>query len=304
MGKSPVGSAALSALILSLVLRILAIASATLCCSPAFAQVRPAEGVHPFEGIASSDLPSVQFALKYTPLVMRESPAFVFVVGEARPALGTSSWPPPEVTRVTPEEMKELLDSVVSCVAVRSPTMSADTSFAVELSARIRANDRHYRVPLDEDEMADLWGKLWRSVAPPTDARAALAGFGQGYGLARGPAPKDQMDKVRLDYSGFRPIGMTSEYVGLVTVTNVSRARLAAPVSLVLWPWISGVEISWPKPSGFTVLSGPWPRPYFDLPVGESFDPGESVQVRVHLRNASHQSVELRAMLFAGGGDR
>jgi hypothetical protein len=89
--------------------------------------------------------------------------------------------------------------------------------------------------------------------------------------------------------------------VGEIVVTNVSNETLPAPVSLVLWPRIVGQKMVEPRPSGFTTQL--WSKPYFDLPVGQSFDPGESVRIAVRLLN-DEQPVEFGTMLFAGPGDR
>lgn len=118
---------------------------------------------------------------------------------------------------------------------------------------------------------------------------------------AQGPPPRDWIDKVRVDYSGFRPIGTSHTYVGTLVVTNVSSEKLPAPVSLVLWPRIIGQKLVEPRPSGFTI--GPWSKPYFDLPVGESFDPGESIRIPVRLVN-DRQPVEFGTVLLAGPGKR
>jgi hypothetical protein len=196
--------------------------------------------------------------------------------------------------------MEKLLRAALASGAILGPS-AGDTTYAVELRKEAGTS---YRVFLDQSRMTDLWDRMWRATAGPTEARENLARFGLAYDLARGPKPTDQIDKIRMEISAFRPIGVSSEYVGRITITNISKAKLVAPVSLAAWPWYTDEEMIEPRPSDFTVLTKWFSRPYFDLPVHESLDPGESVSLDVRLRNPNHSPVEFRAMLFAGPGDR
>jgi hypothetical protein len=299
----------------------LGVLSAGFSPAPIPANEPPARDLAAFESLSRRAPAESRLVLESTlPAVRHPNQATVFVAHDRPGAgpvwVGTREWAAEIgldivseswveiVYRIAPEEMRRLAGAAAACRAVSRPRMGADTTFAVDLSVRAGEDSARCLVALDHEEMTELWRALWDAASEGSGLRHILAGFGWAHGLLHGSGLEDEIGKVRVEYSGFRPVPGTDDYVGAVTIRNVSTVALPSPVTLVLWPRILGTKIVQPKPSGYTLLSQRWPRPYFELPVGRALEPGESAELRIRLHNPGHQPLEFGCGLYAGEGER
>ena len=210
-------------------------------------------------------------------------------------------WPgiPQREEVLTATQMGALLDSIAATPQAIDGNVDDPPALSVGIFKTSGGTTRGYEAILNREGGRGLLQRVREAVGVPA-AVENLDILACAMGMVPQSGATDVTGLVSVKVGGFRMDHNANEFVSVVRVHNASAQSLQAPISLIL---NEGENIAVANPSGYVCRFPPGPT-YFDLNVGSAFEPDETVEVTVRVRNTLPPKLDLSPLVVAGRGIR